>query len=92
MYKILTSNKFEKSLKKYLKKNPDKKEELKKIFFDLSLDPFNYSMKPHKLSGKLKSLYSISCGYDCRILFSLEKIDNINFITLLDIGTHDNVY
>lgn len=37
-----------------------------------------------------------SCGYDCRIVFSIEKIEHVDpdleAIVLLDIGTHDRVY
>jgi mRNA-degrading endonuclease YafQ of YafQ-DinJ toxin-antitoxin module len=36
----------------------------------------------------IDGLQSCSCGYDCRIVFSVEPEQ----IVLLDIGTHDEVY
>jgi mRNA-degrading endonuclease YafQ of YafQ-DinJ toxin-antitoxin module len=47
-----------------------------------------------QLSGGLLGLWACSYGYDCRIVFSIEK-DSKNgqeMIVLLDIGTHDEVY
>ena len=36
---------------------------------------------------------SASCGYDCRIVFSIKKHqDQTEYILLIDIGTHDDVY
>jgi mRNA interferase YafQ len=60
----------------------------------LEEDPFSTDLKSHKLSGNLYGLYACSCGYDCRIVFSIKKdIKNkTEFIILVDIGTHDEVY
>ncbi|MDQ6902696.1 MAG: type II toxin-antitoxin system mRNA interferase toxin, RelE/StbE family, partial [Bacteroidota bacterium] len=35
-----------------------------------------------------------SCGYDCRIVFSIVQDDKAKaeFILLIDIGTHEEVY
>jgi mRNA interferase YafQ len=61
----------------------------------LQADAYDPSLKTHKLSGKLISNLACSCGYDCRIVFVIEKDlynpDTEN-IVLLDIGTHDDVY
>ncbi|ETR67009.1 MAG: RelE/StbE family addiction module toxin [Candidatus Magnetoglobus multicellularis str. Araruama] len=48
----------------------------------------------HKLGGGLSGLYACICGYDCRIVFSIEQNseNNSEVIVLLDIGTHDEVY
>ncbi|MDB4926899.1 MAG: addiction module toxin, RelE/StbE family [Mucilaginibacter sp.] len=54
----------------------------------MMLDP---TLRTHKLSGKLAAYLACSCGYDCRIIFTIEK-DNVENILLLDIGTHDDVY
>jgi len=42
----------------------------------------------------LAGLWACSCGYDCRIVFSLENdLENGGQIVLLiDIGSHDEVY
>lgn len=60
----------------------------------MEADVFAPVLATHKLSGKLDSLQSCSCGYDCRIVFSIEldKETNTEVIVLLDIGTHNEVY
>jgi len=57
-------------------------------------DVFVVSLGTHKLSGTLESLRACSCGYDCRIVFSIEPnpAGSGEVIVLLDIGTHDEVY
>ena len=52
-------------------------------------DPFNKSLKTHKLSGDLKDSWAFSINYSYRIVFQF--IDD-NTILLMDIGTHDEVY
>ena len=57
-------------------------------------DVFSIRLGTHKLSGQLYGLWACSCGYDCRIVFALER-DEANgeeMIVLLDIGTHAEVY
>lgn len=39
----------------------------------MEADVFDSSLGTHKLSGKLDGLQSCSCGYDCRIVFSIEQ-------------------
>jgi mRNA interferase YafQ len=55
---------------------------------------FAPSLSTHSLKGELLGLKACSCGYDCRIVFSIEvDPDTQNeVIILLDIGTHDDVY
>ncbi len=55
-------------------------------------DAFSAQLKTHKLSGSLYGLLACSCGYDCRIIFTIEKEKNEEVILLIDIGTHDEVY
>ncbi len=57
-------------------------------------DIFAQGLGTHKLSGVLSGLWACSCGYDCRIVFSLETDTTTGneVILLLDIGTHQEVY
>jgi mRNA interferase YafQ len=57
-------------------------------------DVFAASLGTHKLSGTLEGLRVCGCGYDCRIVFSIEwnPAGGGEVIVLLDIGTHDEVY
>jgi mRNA-degrading endonuclease YafQ of YafQ-DinJ toxin-antitoxin module len=54
-------------------------------------DPFDSKLKTHKLSGKLKRLWSFSIEYDLRVVFFFtdEKPRKAIFV---DLGTHDEVY
>ncbi|WP_206602513.1 type II toxin-antitoxin system mRNA interferase toxin, RelE/StbE family [Cyanobacterium aponinum] len=52
-------------------------------------NPFDSRLKTHKLSGKLKDLWSFSIEYDQRVVFYFIDLDQIVFI---DIGNHDQVY
>ena len=54
-----------------------------------SENPFNPSLKTHKLSGKLRDCWAFSCGYDCRIIFKFIRDDEA---LLIDIGKHEEVY
>jgi mRNA interferase YafQ len=61
----------------------------------LQYDAYDPALRTHKLSGKLAVYLACSCGYDCRIIFTIEKdlLDPATEnIILLDIGTHDDVY
>jgi mRNA-degrading endonuclease YafQ of YafQ-DinJ toxin-antitoxin module len=51
------------------------------------------SLGAHKLSGELQGLWAWSCGYDCRIVYTIEidRDSGERVIVLLDIGTHDEV-
>jgi len=93
--KLVLSKAFEKSYQKFSEKNPSLKVSISKALFKLQLDAYDPALKTHKLSGKLAAYLACSCGYDCRIVFTIEK-DILNpeaeNIILLDIGTHDDVY
>ena len=56
-------------------------------------DVFATQLSTHSLQGKLSGLKACTCGYDCRILFTIEiSQEQTEVIVLLDIGTHNEVY
>jgi mRNA-degrading endonuclease YafQ of YafQ-DinJ toxin-antitoxin module len=55
------------------------------------IDPFDPRLKTHKLSGKLKELWSFSVEYDLRVIFYFTK-DKPKRAIFVDIGNHDEVY
>lgn len=89
MIEIGYSSSFKRAYKKTLKNNP----EIEEIFWEkvdiFSENPFNQQLKTHKLTGKLKSLWSFSINYNIRIIFTFENNDKVTF---MDIGTHQVVY
>ncbi len=93
--KLVLTKGFEKSYQKFTGKNHTLKTSISKALFKLQEDAYDPALRTHKLSGKLAAYMACSCGYDCRIIFTIEKdITNLSIenIVLLDIGTHDDVY
>lgn len=54
-------------------------------------DPFHPKLKTHKLSGRLKDLWSFSIGYDLRVVFFFTG-EKPKRAVLVDIGRHNEVY
>jgi addiction module RelE/StbE family toxin len=52
-------------------------------------NPFDPKLRTHKLSGKLKDLWSFSIEYDLRVIFSFAEQNKVIFV---DIGGHKEVY
>jgi addiction module RelE/StbE family toxin len=52
-------------------------------------NPFDKKLRTHKLSGRLKDLWSFTIEYDLRVIFSFAEKDKIIFV---DIGKHEEVY
>ena len=94
MNKIVVSSKFKRTFRKFVRRDRPLQIRVEKTIEDLSDDIYNPSLGTHKLEGKLSGLLSCSCGYDCRIVFAIEKDEGSGetAIVLLDVGTHDEVY
>ncbi|QQG44125.1 MAG: type II toxin-antitoxin system mRNA interferase toxin, RelE/StbE family [Candidatus Roizmanbacteria bacterium] len=77
----------------YLKIQKKKNAKLfKRIEKQLSLfktNPKHQSLRVHKLTGKIKNMWSISIIKDIRMVYILLENDCPYFV---DIGTHDQVY
>jgi mRNA interferase YafQ len=94
MSQIVISSKFKRAFRKFARRNTQLQARIEETIIELSNDLFNPLLGTHKLEGKLSGLLSCSCGYDCRIIFSIEtdKDTNETIIVLLDVGSHDEVY
>jgi mRNA-degrading endonuclease YafQ of YafQ-DinJ toxin-antitoxin module len=53
-------------------------------------NPFEPSLKNHKLQGVQKGIHSISAAYDMRLLY-VEKNGHA-FVLFVKVGTHEDVY
>lgn len=91
---LVLTPKFKRAFRKFVKRNANLQQRIEETLQQMETDVFAPSLGTHKLSGKLDGLQSCSCGYDCRIVFSIEQNAEANgeVIVLLDIGTHDEVY
>ncbi len=94
MKQLISTPKFKRAFRKFAKKNPALQRRIEETIQQMRTDVFSPSLGTHKLTGKLDGLQSCSCGYDCRIIFSIEQIaeTDTEAIVLLNIGTHDEVY
>ncbi len=89
MIKIAFSPAFERSFRKCIKNNPKLQEKFwQKVEYFIQ-NPFDTQLKTHKLTGKLKDLWSFSIEYDMRVVFYF--VDEFN-VVFVDIGSHDEVY
>ncbi len=94
MRPMVITPKFRRAYRKLGKRSPKLRNHLDEILRQMEIDAFAPALGTHKLSGGLLGLWACSCGYDCRIVFSIE-IDAATaseVILLLDIGSHDEVY
>ncbi|CDM96222.1 MAG: type II toxin-antitoxin system YafQ family toxin [Limnospira sp. PMC 1291.21] len=83
------SSAFKRAFKKKIKGNQDLETRFWQKLDLFILDPFDPTLKTHKLSGKLKDLWSFSVGYDERVLFYFTEDEKAVFV---DMGSHDEVY
>ncbi len=94
MRELVLTPKFKRAFGKFVRHNGRLQERIEETLAQMRLDVFVASLGTHKLGGKLLGLQACSCGYDCRIVFSIERdqATGEEVILLLDIGTHDEVY
>jgi mRNA-degrading endonuclease YafQ of YafQ-DinJ toxin-antitoxin module len=83
------SSSFKRAFKKRIKVNVDLEARFWQKLEQFTVDPFDPSLKTHKLSGKLKEFWSFSVDYDERVLFYFAEGEKA---VLVDIGSHDEVY
>ena len=94
MRKLVLTSKFKRSFRKFISRNSQLQKRIEKTLQQMQEDVFVSQLGTHSLKDKLLGLKSCLCGYDCRIIFSIEVSQETNeeVIILLDIGTHDEVY
>jgi mRNA interferase YafQ len=91
---LVLTPKFKRAFRKFVGRNARLQTHIENTLMQIQEDVFAPSLSTHKLSGTLEGLRACSCGYDCRIVFSIERdpAAGNEVIVLLDIGTHDEVY
>jgi addiction module RelE/StbE family toxin len=94
MKKLVLTPKFKRAFRKFVIHNPKLQRRIEDTLQQMQEDIFQPRLGTHSLKGELAGLKACSCGYDCRIVFSLEldKETKEEVIVLLDIGTHNEVY
>ncbi len=94
MINLVFSPSFKRAFKTIIKRQPDLKPKIETKLRLLADDPYNPTLRTHKLKGKLSGAWACSVEYNCRIIFSFELNPETQEeeINLIDIGTHDEVY
>ena len=89
MIEIAFSTSFKRAFKKKIVGNPNREARFWERVEAFKNNPFDPQLRTHKLSGKLKDLWSFSIEYDLRVIFYFVKDQRALFI---DLGTHKEVY
>lgn len=84
--RITTTKKFDKRFKRQSAKIREGFSKRIEIFIKNPNDP---TLKIHKLSGKLKNLWSFNLSGDLRVVFDNSQR---GIIILVDIGSHSELY
>ena len=94
MRRLVLTPKFKRAWRKAGRRDASLLPQMEEALRQLQADAFVPVLSTHKLSGRFAGLWACSCGYDCRIVFSIEQEAETRqeVIVLLDIGTHDEVY
>lgn len=82
------SSSFKRTFKKFVRGNINLEAKFWQKLEQFTLDPFEPSLRTHKLSGKLNDLWSFSIDYDVRVVFYFIEEEAV----FVDIGSHDDVY
>ena len=89
MTQILFSSSFKRALKKRIEGRKDLEEKFWRRVEIFTANPHDPRLRTHKLSGKLRELWSFTVEYDVRAVFYFLPQNRVMFE---DIGTHDEVY
>ncbi|NJL10953.1 MAG: type II toxin-antitoxin system mRNA interferase toxin, RelE/StbE family [Calothrix sp. SM1_7_51] len=94
MKNLVWSSGFVRKFKRLTKKNPQIRVQIEKVLQLLTEDPFDSSLRTHKLKGDFDGVWSCSIDYDNRILFEFfaNPDSGEEEILLLTLGSHDDVY
>lgn len=94
MRSLFASASFTRALKRIARRSPHLRDPIEDALYRLSIDPFDSSLKTHKLKGQLQGTLACSVQYDTRILFELlpDPEHGGDAILLIDIGSHEDVY
>ena len=94
MHKLVLTPHFKRAFRRFVRHNPRLQIRIENTLKAMENDLSTVQLEMHNLTGKLHGLKACSCGYDCRIIFCLEKYPNEEneVIILLNIGSHNEVY
>ena len=92
--KLVPTPRFERSSKRYVGRDARRQNCIMETLRRMEANLYDPRLKTHPLTGTLAGYYASSCGYDCRVIYSLEldTKSKAEKIMLYSVGTHDTVY
>ena len=87
---IAFSSSFKRAFRKKIKGNAVLETEFWNRVEIFITNPHDVFLRTHKLTGKLKDLWSFSITFDLRVVFFFE--DNNRKAIFIDFGSHEEVY
>jgi len=73
MRELVLTSKFRRAYRKFVRRNRSLQQAIEDTLVQMEDDVYAPNLGTHKLSGQLYGLWACSCGYDCRIIFSVER-------------------
>lgn len=89
-YRLEPTRAFQRSLEKFLARHGPLGPRVNRILHDLAADPQQPHLRLHALHGARAGEHAASITHSYRILLVVD--DERGVLTLLDIGSHDEVY
>lgn len=89
-FELRTTAHFKRSAKKFLRKHPNLRPRFERILEDLRSDPYRPQLGLHRLGGSLTGMHAVRVTYSYRITLTLLLEEHA--ITLIDVGSHEDVY
>lgn len=89
-FSLYRTETFLRTARKFFLRHPELKPEFADLLTQLQEDPFARRLRLHALEGRHRGKHAVSLTYSFRVVLTLEI--RKKRITLLDIGSHDEVY
>lgn len=89
---VVDTPRYRSQYKKFMRRYPFLKDRIRETLRKMREDVFTPELRTRRLSGNMYGLFACSCGYDCRIVFTIETVGDVELIILDSIGTHKQVY
>ena len=89
-YELRPTRAFNRRLEIFVRRHPELRGRLARIFRELEEDPFRANLRLHSLTGEQAGKQAVSVTHKYRMLLTINKSERA--IELIDIGSHDDVY
>ena len=90
MPRIIYTQSYIRRAQKFAKRHPGLLGQYEKTLRLLEANPSHPSLRPHKLTGRMDGLYSVSINMTYRISLALVVEDDT--VIPVNVGTHDEAY